>query len=255
MLVFDRITKTWPGGVRALDDVSFVVPRGAFVVLLGPSGAGKSTLLRMANGLVSPSSGAVVVDGIPVRRDTLPAVQRRVAMVHQQFNLVERLSVAANILSGAVAAVPAWRALLWWYPPSLRRRAWELCRAVGLSEREFFRRTATLSGGQQQRVGIARALILEPALLLADEPVASLDPMIAREILALLRDLARARGTSVLCSLHQIDLARDFADRIVGLSEGRAVFDGPPKALDEAAIGRIYGAATQRQDAPALETA
>lgn len=252
MLVFDRIAKTWPGGARALDDVSFVVPRGAFVVLLGPSGAGKSTLLRMVNGLVSPSSGAVVVDGLPVRRDTLAAVRRRVAMVHQQFNLVERLSVAANILSGAVAAVPGWRAALWWYPPELRRRAWELCRAVGLTEREFFRRAATLSGGQQQRVGIARALILEPALLLADEPVASLDPVIAREVLALLRDLARARGTTVLCSLHQIDLARDFADRIVGLGGGRVVFDGPPEALTETAIARIYGAAMVRRPAPEL---
>ncbi|WP_114374980.1 phosphonate ABC transporter, permease protein PhnE [Elioraea thermophila] len=238
MLVFDRIGKTWPGGARALDDVSFVVPRGAFVVLLGPSGAGKSTLLRMVNGLVSPSSGAVVVDGIPVQRDTLTAVRRRVAMVHQQFNLVERLSVAANILSGAVAVVPGWRVALWWYPPDLRRRAWELCRAVGLTEREFFRRAATLSGGQQQRVGIARALILEPALLLADEPVASLDPVIAREVLALLRELARARGTTVLCSLHQIDLARDFADRIVGLGGALAKL-WRPQLSEQSEVARL----------------
>lgn len=197
MLVFDRVGKTWPGGARALDDVAFAVPRGGFVVLLGPSGAGKSTLLRMVNGLVELSAGKVIVEGIVVERRTLPEIRRRVAMIHQQFNLVDRLSVVANILSGAVASVPAWRAFLRWYPPELRRPAWDLCQAVGLSERELFRRAAFLSGGQQQRVGIARALILEPLLLLADEPVASLDPVIARDVLALLRDLACGRGATV----------------------------------------------------------
>jgi phosphonate transport system ATP-binding protein len=249
MLAFEAVGKTWPGGARALRSVSFSVAAGEFVVLLGPSGAGKSTLLRMVNGLAEPSEGAVRFDGAAVTRGSLPAIRRRVAMIHQSFNLVDRLSVASNILSGAVAATPAWRAFGWWYPPALRARAWALAQRVGLDADQLFRRVSALSGGQQQRVGIARALVLQPALILADEPVASLDPVVSRDVLALLRDVARERGAAVLCSLHQVDLARDFADRIVATAGGETVFDGPPEALDDVALTRIYGAAGPVPDA------
>jgi phosphonate transport system ATP-binding protein len=246
LLVFRRVGKVWPNGTRALRDVSREVARGEFVVLLGPSGAGKSTLLRMVNGLALPSEGEILFDGVRVGKRSLPSIRRQVAMVHQNFSLVERLSVASNILSGSLPAIALWRSVAWWYPPPLRQRAWRLACQVGLSEESFFRRVATLSGGQQQRVGVARALILEPRLLLADEPVASLDPRTSEEILGLIRDLARQHGTAVLCSLHQLDLARRFADRIVALSEGGIRFDGAPEAFDDETATAIYQGAAHR---------
>ncbi len=239
-LSFTSLVRQYPDGVRALDNVSFDVPKGQFCVVLGRSGSGKTTLLRSVNGLTALDGGAVHLNGLALTRETLRAIRRRVAMVHQQFNLVERASVAANVLSGAVAEVPGWRVHLGWYPAALRDRACSALHRVGLDEIHLNRRTAALSGGQQQRVGIARALLLDPEVILADEPVASLDPAISREILTLLRDVARERGATVLCSLHQTDLAREFADRIVGMRSGRVVFDGPSARFDAAAEATLY---------------
>jgi phosphonate transport system ATP-binding protein len=163
-------------------------------------------------------------------------------MIHQQFNLVPRARVAANVLSGALAAEPLWRTTLGWYPKSRRQAAWALIQRVGLGAEHVFRRAQDLSGGQQQRVGIARAFMLNPELILADEPVASLDPKISRDVLQLLREAARERGAAVLCSLHQLDLAREFGDRIVGIDAGRVVFDGAAHELDKAAVEKLYGA-------------
>jgi phosphonate transport system ATP-binding protein len=240
MLSFQNAGKRFAGGVAAVDSVSFEVPRGQFCVLLGPSGAGKSTLLRMVNGLVEPSAGKVLVDGHAVGRQTLPAIRRKVAMVHQQFNLVERMDVAQNVLSGAVAAAARWRIALAWYPQDLRRKCCALVERVGLRQHHLNRRVAELSGGEQQRVGIARAFILDPDVILADEPVASLDPATSRDVLQLLHDAARERGATVFCSLHQIDLAQAFADRIVAMRAGRVVFDGRPENLDREQIDLIY---------------
>lgn len=249
-LSFRDLRKVYADGVAALDGVSADVARGEFCVVLGPSGSGKSTLLRVVNGLTDLTSGTMTLGETALSPRTLRGIRRRVAMVHQQFNLVERASVAANVLSGAVAEVPGWRALLGWYPDHLRDRACEVVARVGLDEIHLPRRASALSGGQQQRVGIARALLLHPEVILADEPVASLDPAISREVLGLLREAAREQGATVLCSLHQTDLAREFADRIIGMRAGRVVFDGPPHRFDAVAEGRLYEGLSAPKDQP-----
>lgn len=241
VVVLRGVVKTFANGAQALAGVSFVVPRGQFCVLIGPSGSGKSTLLRCLNGLVEPDKGSIEALALPLGRHSLPAIRRRVAMVHQHFNLVERAPVGTNVLTGAIAQVPAWRALSHWFPKHLREKAVAVVLSVGLAPDHLRRRVSELSGGQQQRVGIARAFLCDPELLLADEPVASLDPATAIDILALLHRAARERRTTVLCSLHQPELATRFADRILGLRAGRIVFDGPPDRLDEAALRSIYG--------------
>ncbi|MDP2412021.1 MAG: phosphonate ABC transporter ATP-binding protein [Pseudolabrys sp.] len=241
MLTFENIGKQFPDGTVALEGVNLHVPKGQFCVVLGPSGAGKSTLLRTVNGLVEPTNGAIAVGGVPVTRKTLPAIRPRIGMIHQQFNLVLRASVGVNVLAGALPAVSNWRALLMLFPKHLREKACGLVDEVGLQAEHLHRRASDLSGGQQQRVGIARAFILDPSVVLADEPVASLDPKISRDILALLKAESRERNATVLCSLHQIDLARHFADRIVALRNGRVAFDGLPDDFDEGVASDIYG--------------
>jgi len=163
-------------------------------------------------------------------------------MIHQQFNLVTRASVAANVLSGALPVVATWRAILQWYPKRYRDKACRLLEEVGLEPQHLQRRVSDLSGGQQQRVGIARAFMLDPVLLLADEPVANLDPRTSREILELLRRQSYQHRTTVLCSLHQVDLAREFADRIIALREGQIVYDGIPADLTDSTLEGVYGA-------------
>lgn len=237
---FTQLSKIWPDGTRALDGISLTVPAGQFCVLLGHSGAGKSTLLRCVNGLETPTGGTVHVDGRQVDRRSLPALRRRIAMVHQHFGLVPRASAASNVMAGAIPALPLWRILTGLYPEALRRKACALLESVGLEEAHLARRAEQLSGGQQQRLGLARAFMLDPAIILADEPVASLDPAISREVLELLRVHARERGATVLCSLHQLDLARAFADRIIALHRGQVIFDGAPDALRERDLAIIY---------------
>ena len=240
MIGFDNIGKSYPDGTVALSDVSFRVPRGQFCVLLGHSGAGKSTILRLVNGLVRPSTGTVTVDGTEIGPRSLQAVRRKVSMIHQEFNLSGRSSVAVNVMSGALADVPAPMAMIGWFPAAIRRKCCELLARVGLGEEHLHRRASALSGGQQQRVGIARSLMLDPLVILADEPIASLDPTASREILAHLRSIARERGCTILCCLHQVELAREFADRIVGIEAGRVVFDLAPGEVDEATLRLIY---------------
>lgn len=240
MLAFHEVEKTYPDGTRVLNAVSFEVPAGQFCVLLGASGAGKSTLLRMVNGLVSPTAGRVSVDGQEVSAATLKVLRPRIGMIHQAFNLTPRTSAAVNVISGALPEIPAWRAALHLFPEPYVRRASALIEAVGLDETHLARRVEGLSGGQQQRIGIARAFMLEPKVILADEPVASLDPRSSREVLELLKAQASRSGAGVLCSLHQIDLARAYADRIVALNRGRIIFDGSPDALEPSVLNDIY---------------
>jgi len=253
MLRFDSVAMRYPDGTMALDRVSLELPRGQFCVVLGASGAGKSTLLRMANGLVTPSSGAVHVEGRRLSSATLSSIRPRIGMIHQHFNLVLRASVATNVLSGALPGLPWWRALCGLFPEPLRRKACLLVSAVGLEEQHLNRRASELSGGQQQRVGIARAFMLAPPLVLADEPVASLDPKASHDVLALLRTQARERGATVLCSLHQVELAREFADRIVALRRGRVVFDGPAQAFDADVARQIYATGVASSESGASE--
>ncbi len=237
---FDGVALRYDDGTRALDGIDLTVPHGQICVVLGASGAGKSSLLAMINGLVRPSEGHVAIDGVMLDRRELRRIRPRIGTIHQQFGLAPRASVATNLIAGAAAALPLWRVLGGIWPGALTTRARNLLEQVGLEQELLPRRVEQLSGGQQQRVAIARAFMLDPAIVLADEPVASLDPRSAREILALLGRQARDRGATVLCSLHQVDLARDFADRIVGLSAGRIVFDGPPAALDGKGISSLY---------------
>ena len=240
MVTFDHVSKTYADGTQALREITFTVPRGQFCVLLGASGAGKSTLLRAVNGLTALDGGHVHVGEWELNAQTRRQVRREVAMIHQQFNLVSRSRVEANVLAGAIASLPLWRVMLGIYPRALRQRAATLVAQVGLAEKHFSRRAERLSGGQQQRVGIARAFLLDPPLVLADEPVASLDPKISVEVLATLRAAAKERGTTILCSLHQVELARQFGDRIVGMRDGAVVFDGPPERLEAAAEQELY---------------
>lgn len=242
-LEFETVEKHYADGTVALAGVSFTVPKGQLCVVLGPSGAGKSTLLRCVNGLVQPSSGCVRINGVPVNPQSLADIRPTVGMIHQGFNLVGRSSVAMNVIAGALPKVATLPALFGVFPRHYRGKACELVSEVGLSEIHLKRRVSELSGGQQQRVGIARAFMLDPEIVLADEPVASLDPQTSADILALLAREARMRSATVLCSLHQIELATAFADRIVAMRDGRLAFDGPPQTLTPAAIKAIYGSA------------
>ena len=240
VLELEAVSKTYPGGVQALREVSFGVPQGQFLVILGPSGAGKSTLMRCVNRLVEPTSGSVVFDGQRITgRGNLRAIRRQFGMVFQQFNLVKRLSVLTNVMTGRLGYRSVWRSLVYSFPEEDKRIAVECLARVNM-EHKAFQRADTLSGGEQQRVAIARALAQHPKVILADEPVASLDPKIARQVLTYLRQVAKELGITVLCNLHQVDYAREFAERVVGMSKGAVVFDGPAAELTEDILHRIY---------------
>ncbi|MEW5963206.1 MAG: phosphonate ABC transporter ATP-binding protein [Pseudomonadota bacterium] len=241
MIRLDNVTVAYAPGAPALDQVSLALECGRFTVLLGPSGAGKSTLLRSLNGLIAPTSGRVeTLDGGPIlaSRERLKAHRQTTAMVFQQHHLVGRASAHANVVAGRLGHMRRIHALM--PPPKADQLlAFEALERVGLLDKSL-QRADRLSGGEQQRVGIARALVQRPNLLLADEPVASLDPATSDAILQLLLRVAREDGITAVVSLHQVELALKVADRIIGLNRGRVVFDGPPAALDANALARIY---------------
>lgn len=234
------LRKTFDGKQNVLDGIDLKIPAGEFCVLLGPSGSGKSTLLRTIIGLTPLSEGHVAVGGTPLTRRNLKAIRRRLGMVHQSFGLVERLSALQNVLAGTAASASLFSILTRHYPIAECQRALLLLERVGLDADMAQRAVKTLSGGQRQRVGIARALVTDPDLILADEPVASLDPMTAHDVLALLQGLPSETGTSVLCSLHQVTLAQEFADRIIALKNGRIAFEGAPADFSVEEYRRIY---------------
>lgn len=242
MISVEQLEVVYPSGTRALAPTSMEFEAGAFTVLLGPSGAGKSTLLRSLNALVRPSSGRVVVDGIGELSGSraIRLHRRRTGMIFQQHQVIGRATVLANVLMGRLGYHSGMRTLLP-FPISEKQRALDAIERVGLLECAL-QRCDQLSGGQQQRVGIARALVQEPALILADEPVASLDPATAERVLNLLHGICKADGISAIVSLHQVGFARRYADRIVGLSQGAVVFDGAPAKLGRTETVRIYGA-------------
>ncbi|MDM8535848.1 phosphonate ABC transporter ATP-binding protein [Desulfobacterales bacterium HSG17] len=240
MLKFSNVNKKFKDGTIALDNVSLSIPKGEFCVVLGPSGAGKSTLLKLVNGMIEPTNGKINFDGIPIKEKKIKQIQRRIGMVHQQLHLVQRLSVINNVLSGALPGVPTIFALLWMFSMQYKKKACELLEQVGFEEQHLYRRASQFSGGQQQRIAIARAFILNPDLILADEPVASLDPVISRNILKLLKQASILHSSTVFCSLHQVELALEIADRIIGLREGKIVFDGIPDDLTADVLERIY---------------
>ncbi|MEM1107091.1 MAG: phosphonate ABC transporter ATP-binding protein [Planctomycetota bacterium] len=236
----DKVYESRQGRVTAVEGVSLKLEKGEFCVLLGPSGAGKSTVLRVINGMTRATRGEVSFDGEAVTRRNRRSVQNRIGTIHQQFFLVPRLSVLDNVLSGMLPKLGFIRSMLKLFGSADRKRACELLGRVELKETQLYQKAGKLSGGQQQRVAIARAFIRNPDLVLADEPVASLDPSTSRSILRLLRGAAHETGATVLCSLHQVDLAHEFADRIVAMRQGKLVFDGKPSELDEAMLAHIY---------------
>jgi len=244
------LTVTYRNGHQALHPTSLTIYPGEFLVLLGASGAGKSTLLRSFNGLVRPSEGEVRLSDIdgPLRQSgAMREHRRRTGMVFQQHHLIGRQTVLANVLMGRLATRSNWQCILPW---SRRDKLLALSAIdrVGLIDKALTRADA-LSGGQQQRVGIARALIQQPRLMLADEPVASLDPVTAETVLTLLRDICKADRLTAVVSLHQIEFAKQFADRIVGLNQGRVVFEGKPETLTDNDMQRLY-ATTARMERP-----
>jgi len=229
------------GPVTTLHAIDLKIPQGQFTVILGPSGAGKSTLLRCINRLVEPTAGEIRVDGVlsTSRPNDLRRLRRSIGMVFQGFDVIKRMSVLTNVLQGRLSRVPSWLSLLRVFPKHDVDLALACLGRVELSNKAW-ERTDTLSGGQLQRVGIARALAQEPNIILADEPVASLDPRTARTVLALLRQAAADLGITVLCNLHQVDLALEFGERIIGLASGRIVVDGPVGRLTPAQLQLIY---------------
>lgn len=246
MLRIENLTCRF-GSVKALDDVSLTITKGEFVGIIGRSGAGKSTLLRLINRLIEPSSGGIHFedeDVLAKRGRALQDWRRRAAMIFQQFALIERLSVLDNVLVGRVAMIPRWRSWTLAWPVADRALAIEALDRLDMTDHAL-KRADQLSGGQQQRVAIARALVQTPKLILADEPVASLDPRSTRAVMDALAHINLEDGLTVLCNLHHIDLAREYCRRIVGINAGRVVFDGPVEALDAAAIRLIYGQDTE----------
>jgi phosphonate transport system ATP-binding protein len=243
LLKIERLTKVYDDGTRALTDVSFDVQDGEFVVLIGLSGSGKSTLLRCINRLIEPTEGRIVWNGVDITAATgsdLRRIRRSIGMIFQQFNLVKRSSVLNNVLSGRLGYVPTFPSALMWFDKANREMAMRNLGRVGIQDKAHNRADA-LSGGQQQRVGIARALMQQPKLMLADEPVASLDPATSHSVMKYLEQLNKEDGITVLCSLHFLSLARRYGTRIIALKAGQIVFDGRPSEIDEKRFQEIYG--------------
>jgi phosphonate transport system ATP-binding protein len=242
MLRIENLVKEYPGGIRALEDVSIEVRDGEFVVLIGLSGSGKSTLLRCVNRLVEPTSGRILLDDLDItaaRASDLRKVRRNIGMIFQQFNLVKRSTVLTNVLTGRLGYVSQWQGLLAHFGEEDYRRALVNLERVGLRDRAH-QRADRLSGGQQQRVAIARALMQEPKIMLADEPVASLDPATSHSVLKYLQQINR-EGMTVICSLHFLSLARTYGTRVIALKAGRLMFDGKPSEIDAERFRSIYG--------------
>ncbi len=251
MLRVEHLTKIYETGTVALRDVSFEVQEGEFLVVIGLSGSGKSTLLRCINRLVDPTEGKIFWNGIEItalKGRELRKVRREIGMIFQQFNLVKRSSVLTNVLSGRLGYVnPLW-SLINYFPKEDVERAMKAMERVGIADKAR-NRADELSGGQQQRVGIARALMQEPKMILADEPVASLDPVLAHSILGYLEEINKRDKVTVICSLHYLDLVQRYATRVIGLREGRIVYEGTRediRALTDEQFKDIYGEEAQR---------
>jgi phosphonate transport system ATP-binding protein len=248
MLRVENLTKVYPNGTQALNNVSFEVADGEFLAVIGLSGSGKSTLLRCINRLIEPTSGKIYWDDLDITAATgadIRKIRRQIGMVFQQFNLVKRSSVYTNVLTGRLGYVSTFPSLLHLFSREDHQRALDSLEQVGLVDKANVR-ADSLSGGQQQRVGIARALMQEPKLILADEPVASLDPVLAHSILKYLEQLNKERKITVLCSLHYLDLVHRYATRVIALKDGNLMFQGLPVEIDDAQFKAIYGKEAER---------
>ena len=248
MLEVKNLTKVYEGGVQALEDVSFEVPRGQFLAVIGLSGSGKSTLLRCINRLIEPTAGSITWHGLDITgasEEEMRQIRRKIGMIFQHFNLVNRSSVMTNVLAGRLGYVnPAYSLINRFPKKDIEKAIIELDR-VGIADKAKYR-ADELSGGQQQRVGIARAMMQDPEMVLADEPVASLDPVLAHSIMQYLQKINEEFGATVLCSLHFLDLVHRYADRVIALNGGKLVFDGLPTEIDDKKFKDIYGRDAER---------
>lgn len=248
MLKVENLVKIYDGGVLALDNVSFEVPKGQFLAVIGLSGSGKSTLLRCINRLIEPTAGHIFWNDIDIAtasEDETRLVRRKIGMVFQHFNLVARSSVLTNVLAGRLGYVNPFWSLINHFPKSDIDKAMKELDRVSIADKAYAR-ADELSGGQQQRVGIARAMMQDPEMILADEPVASLDPVLAHSIMQYLEKINHEEGVTVLCSLHFLDLVHRYADRVIALNQGKLVFDGLPSEIDDAKFKEIYGREAER---------
>ncbi len=248
MLQIEHLTKVYDDGTVALRDVSFEVAEGQFLAIIGLSGSGKSTLLRCINRLIDPTEGRILWNGEDITaasEEEMRRIRRRIGMVFQNFNLVHRSKVITNVLAGRLGYTSPALALANRFSKADRDRALAQLERFGLSGKDQ-NRSEELSGGQQQRVGIARAMMQDPEMILADEPVASLDPVLAHSIMQHLEDINRTDGVTVLCSLHFLDLVHRYGQRVIALNEGRLVFEGLPSEIDDAKFREIYGKEAER---------
>lgn len=243
MIVFDHVSKTYPNGYQALKDINLTIEQGEFVAIIGLSGAGKSTLIRTINRMHDITDGTLTVDGVNVmelKGARLRQFRRNIGMIFQSFNLVTRTTVIKNVLTSRVPELPFWRALLGAYPKKDKLEALEALDKVGILDKAFVR-ADQLSGGQQQRVALARTLAQNPKIILADEPVASLDPVTAKQVMDDFLRINREMNISVLINIHHVDLALQYADRVIGIKAGEVVYDGPASEVNEAVLAEVYG--------------
>ncbi|WP_084126816.1 phosphonate ABC transporter ATP-binding protein [Demequina sp. NBRC 110054] len=250
MIELKDVTVRYPNGVVGLDNVSLTIPDGEFVVVVGLSGAGKSTLIRTINGLVPVTEGSLVVDGVEVAGASdkkLREVRSSIGMIFQSFNLVKRTSVMNNVMIGQMHDIPAWRSFFGAWTSEEKEIAYQSLERVGIVEKAWTR-ASQLSGGQQQRVAIARALAQDPKVMLADEPVASLDPPTAQMVMKDLQRINRDLDITTLVNLHFLDLARQYGDRVIGMRAGKVVFDGTGAEADDAVFEDIYGRSLTADD-------
>jgi phosphonate transport system ATP-binding protein len=238
MLEINNLRKNFNNGTHALKGVSFKVKKGEFISILGPSGSGKTTLLRSINGLEPIENGEVIFNNNKITKENLPEVQRKTGMIFQEFNLVNNLSSINNVLTGLLNSSSKFLSMFYLFTKEQKLEALQSLKTVGLLDKSYSR-VDELSGGQRQRIGIARAIIKKPILLLADEPVASLDPKAALSTMKLLKKINKDFNITILCNLHQTNLAMEFSDRVIGLSDGSIVFDEEAKFLEKN-INKLY---------------
>ena len=249
MIVFKDVTKVYPNGTVGLKDVDLTIGDGEFVAIIGLSGAGKSTLIRAINRMHPISSGSLTVDGTDVSTlsgKSLRALRRRIGMIFQSFNLVTRTSVIRNVLTAFVPELPLWRRILGIFPKEAKLKALEALDKVGILEKAYTR-VDQLSGGQQQRVALARTLAQNPSIILADEPVAALDPVTAKVVMDDFRNINRNMGITVLINIHHVELALEYCDRVIGIREGMVVFDGPSSQVDQKVLSLVYGESDEKE--------
>jgi len=243
IISFKKVNKVYPNGVHGLRDLNIDIKKGEFVIVVGLSGAGKSTMLRAINRLHEISSGEILIDNQSITKakgKELRLIRRDIGMIFQSFNLVKRSSVLRNVLTGRVAYHPTWKMLLGLFPKEDKERAYQSLQRVNLAEK-VYTRADELSGGQQQRVSIARALTQKPKIILADEPVASLDPVTTEKVMDDLKRINQDFGITIVVNLHSVELARQYGTRIIGLRDGSLVFDGPVAEATDETLRAIYG--------------